>query len=313
MADLAVREATASQAGAVCAVIHEAFAARPPLDPPSTASAETVESVEASLAGPGGLLCHLDGSPAGALLFADDGPALRLRRVSSVPRLQGRGIASAMVELAEQVAARRGYDEVRLEARAELPATVAFWHRRGYVEATRASTSVTLAKALGVSVPTATADETRELGERLGRAVRPGDVVILTGDLGAGKTTLTQGIGAGLGVRGDVTSPTFVISRIHPSLVGGPALVHVDAYRLGDGAELDDLDLDAYVDSSVTVVEWGSGLADALATDPLRVSLSRARGDDSGDGRVVTVTPVGGRWVGAGLRSALLGVPARQP
>ena len=86
-----------------------------------------------------------------------------------------------------------------------------------------------------------------------------GDLVILSGDLGAGKTTLTQGIGAGLGVRGEITSPTFVIARVHPSLVGGPPLVHVDAYRLGGIDELDDLDLDTSLDDAVTVVEWGEG------------------------------------------------------
>ena len=124
-----------------------------------------------------------------------------------------------------------------------------------------------------------------------------GDLLILTGDLGAGKTTLTQGLGEGLRVRGDVTSPTFVISRVHPSLVGGPALVHVDAYRLGDEAELDDLDIDAFVDDSVTVVEWGEGIAEGLAADYLRVHLSRRRGGAEpgvhDDGRLISVTPVG--------------------
>ena len=86
-----------------------------------------------------------------------------------------------------------------------------------------------------------TAEDTRAFGERLAGLLRAGDLVLLTGELGAGKTTLARGIGAALGVRGPVTSPTFVIARSHPSLVGGPALVHVDAYRLGGLAELDDL------------------------------------------------------------------------
>ena len=89
--------------------------------------------------------------------------------------------------------------------------------------------------------------------------LRRGDLVLLTGGLGAGKTTLAQGIGAGLRVRGPVTSPTFVIARVHPSLGDGPDLVHVDAYRLGTALELDDLDLDADLDHSVVVVEWGHG------------------------------------------------------
>jgi len=121
-----------------------------------------------------------------------------------------------------------------------------------------------------------TAEQTRGLGSRLAALLRAGDLLVLSGDLGAGKTTFTQGLGSGLRVRGDVTSPTFVISRVHPSLVGGPALVHVDAYRLGEVAELDDLDLDTSLDEAVTVVEWGSGLAEALAEDRLEVEIPDA-------------------------------------
>src|SRR4051794_36376643 len=103
------------------------------------------------------------------------------------------------------------------------------------------------------------ADATRELGTRLAALLRAGDLVLLSGGLGAGKTTLTQGIGAGLGVRGQVASPTFIIARVHPSLVHGPDLVHVDAYRLGSLDEVDALDLDTALEDSVTVVEWGEG------------------------------------------------------
>ncbi len=137
-----------------------------------------------------------------------------------------------------------------------------------------------------------TPEDTRSFGEHLAERLGPGDLVILTGDLGAGKTTLTQGIGAGLGVRGLVTSPTFVIARVHPSLTEGPALVHVDAYRLGGSAELDDLDLDTDVDEAVTVVEWGEGLAESLSNDRLELNL-RLTEDDH---RTVTLTPVGPRW-----------------
>jgi tRNA threonylcarbamoyladenosine biosynthesis protein TsaE len=140
-----------------------------------------------------------------------------------------------------------------------------------------------------------TADETREVGRRLAGLLRGGDLLVLSGDLGAGKTTFTQGLGAGLGVRGDVTSPTFVISRVHPSLAGGPALVHVDAYRLGGFAELDDLDLDTSLDESVTVVEWGHGLAEDLADDRIEVTLS---GEDT---RRALVHSHGARWAGADL------------
>src|ERR1700693_1102694 len=120
-----------------------------------------------------------------------------------------------------------------------------------------------------VRVPTA--DAMRDLGRDLAGLLRAGDLVILAGPLGAGKTTLVQGIGAGLNVRGPVTSPTFVIARVHPVLAGsgrsGPSLVHADAYRLGSVSELDDLDLDLDVDRAVTVVEWGEGLAEGLAED----------------------------------------------
>ena len=141
-------------------------------------------------------------------------------------------------------------------------------------------------------VTLASADDTHAFGMRLGRLLRAGDLVVLTGGLGAGKTTLTQGIGAGLGVRGPVTSPTFVIARVHPSTVGGPALVHVDAYRLGGALELDDLDLDADVADSVTVVEWGHGVAERLADAYLEVVLT-AGADET---RTLSLTGFGDRW-----------------
>jgi tRNA threonylcarbamoyladenosine biosynthesis protein TsaE len=133
-------------------------------------------------------------------------------------------------------------------------------------------------------------EDTQAFGRRLGRLLCGGDLLVLTGDLGAGKTTLTQGIAEGLGVRGPITSPTFVIARVHPSLVGGPALVHVDAYRLGSAIELDDLDLDADLEASVTVVEWGAGLAEQLSDERLELTLT---GDDV---RTVRIDGVGSRW-----------------
>ncbi|MEZ0165037.1 tRNA (adenosine(37)-N6)-threonylcarbamoyltransferase complex ATPase subunit type 1 TsaE [Kineococcus sp. LSe6-4] len=123
-----------------------------------------------------------------------------------------------------------------------------------------------------------TPEETAALGERVGRLLRAGDLVLLSGDLGAGKTTFTRGLAQGLGVRGPVTSPTFVIAREHPSLVGGPVLVHVDAYRLGSLAEVDDLDLDTAAEEAVTVVEWGRGLVEELTGDRLEIDLLRPHG-----------------------------------
>ena len=133
------------------------------------------------------------------------------------------------------------------------------------------------------------------LGVRLGGLLRAGDLVVLTGPLGAGKTTLTRGIGEGLGVRGPVSSPTFVLARTHPSLVGGAPLVHVDAYRLASAAELDDLDLD--FEASVVIVEWGAGMVDGIADSVLEVRI--AREDD--DTRTVELDGSGPRWV-AGVR-----------
>jgi tRNA threonylcarbamoyladenosine biosynthesis protein TsaE len=159
-------------------------------------------------------------------------------------------------------------------------------------------------------IAVSSASQMRSLGTRLGSGLRAGDLLILSGPLGAGKTTLVQGIAAGLGVRGPITSPTFVIARLHPSLTGGPALVHADAYRLGSMAELDDLDLDADTDSAVTVVEWGEGLAEGLADDRLEISISRdasAFGED--EPRTVRLTAVGDRWADFDLPGA---APSRQ-
>lgn len=149
------------------------------------------------------------------------------------------------------------------------------------------------------------------LGERLAGLLRPGDLVLLSGELGAGKTTLTRGLGVGLGVRGAVTSPTFVIARVHPSLVGGPALVHVDAYRLGGGLdEMEDLDLDVSLPESVVVVEWGEGKVEDLSESRLEVRIERTLGGagavyeasvDGPDERRVTLNGLGSRWDGVDL------------
>jgi tRNA threonylcarbamoyladenosine biosynthesis protein TsaE len=305
MTDLHVVDATTAQTDEIVAVIHHAFAARRVLDPPSTALSETATTVGAAIAAHGGLLARIDGVAAGAMLYAVEGDVLGLRRVSVHPLFQGRGVASAMVGCAEDTAVRRGLRRVRLSARVELPETVEFWRRRGYSVVERREHNLRFAKAMPVQLAVPTADDMRRIGEELAGQLRAGDVLVLSGDLGAGKTTFTQGLGAGLKVRGDITSPTFVISRVHPSLVGGPALVHVDAYRVGGIAELDDLDLDASLDEAVTVVEWGHGLAESLAPDRLDVVLTRGD-DDTDETRGVRITPVGGRWAETGLHLTLL-------
>jgi tRNA threonylcarbamoyladenosine biosynthesis protein TsaE len=139
----------------------------------------------------------------------------------------------------------------------------------------------------------ATVDDTQAFGRRLASVLRAGDLVLLTGPLGAGKTALAQGIGAGLGVRDAITSPTFVIARVHK---GTLPMVHADAYRLGDAAdpraEIDDLDLDASADDAVTVVEWGEGLVERLNDEYLQVRMDRL--DD--DTRLVDLVAHGGDW-----------------
>lgn len=150
-------------------------------------------------------------------------------------------------------------------------------------------------------------DAMEALGRELAAELRAGDLIVLTGPLGAGKTTLTRGIGEGLGIRGPVQSPTFVLARTHPSLVGGAPLVHVDAYRLGSAAELEDLDLD--FDRSIVVVEWGAGLLDGVSDSWLDLVIERRPGGDAtgatddddldaDEPRVVTLTGHGPRWAG---------------
>jgi tRNA threonylcarbamoyladenosine biosynthesis protein TsaE len=137
----------------------------------------------------------------------------------------------------------------------------------------------------------ATAADTHTFGARLAGILEAGDLVVLTGPLGAGKTALTQGIGAGLGVSGRVVSPTFVIARTHRG--GRVPLVHVDAYRLSRLDEVDDMDLDVSVGESVTVVEWGAGLVERLTDARLEVTIARRQDSEV---REVGLTPVGGDW-----------------
>lgn len=293
---LTVRAAGVEDAHQIHEVVIAAFAARPALDPPADALAETPESLAAALAAHGGVLALLDGQPVGGLILDPIDRTLFLRRVAVMPSAQGHGVASAMVfhVLASSTA---DVDDVAVLAREELPATVAFWEHEGFVEVARRLPLIELRRpARAASAVAEDADEMRLVGQRIGRQLRAGDLLILTGELGAGKTTLTQGIAEGLGVRGPVTSPTFVLARVHPSLVDGPPLVHVDAYRLSSLDELDDLDLDTDVDRAVTIVEWGHGVAEGLSESRLDVRITRAVADEMGETRRVDVTGTGTRW-----------------
>lgn len=153
---------------------------------------------------------------------------------------------------------------------------------------------MSIARQLSVSC----VEDMRELGRRLGRAAIAGDVIVLSGELGAGKTTLAQGIGRGMGIIDAITSPTFVIARVHAHPADGPDLVHVDAYRLGSLAEVEDLDLGSDLECGVVVVEWGEGMVDGLSGSRIDVRITRPD-DDADETRVVSISCSGDRWAAA--------------
>jgi tRNA threonylcarbamoyladenosine biosynthesis protein TsaE len=304
-----IRRVGAEAASELYAVVRAAFEGRPPLDPPSDALAETPETLGAALAAHGGLLAVIDGEVVGGLVLDPLGSLLALRRFGVVPAARHHGVAHDLIKASLDVAAELGLDGLTVLAREELAGNIGFWNSNLFTEVGRHTPYVELVRPLPRRAEVRDADAMRALGSSLAEVLRAGDVLVLSGELGAGKTTFTQGLGAGLGVRGAVTSPTFVIARVHPSLVGGPALVHVDAYRLGGIDELDDLDLDTSLDQAVTVVEWGTGVAEALADERLHVRIERATGDaleaqDDDDTRRVELVPVGSRWLGVTLPGA---------
>lgn len=306
--------ATADDALDVCALTREAFAAYAHLQPPPSALRETPEAVAGELARHGGLVVRAgaggDRRP-GQLLavvrFAEHDGGFWLRRMAVHPDVRREGLATHLLDASEACARERGFAELRVGVRTPLAEVVAFWRRRGFGHTADREYWVELVRPLPALLDVATAEDMHALGTRLAASLRAGDLVVLGGELGAGKTTLTRGIGAGLHVRGAVTSPTFVVARVHPSTVGGAALVHVDAYRLGALEEVDGLDLDASVDESVTVVEWGTGLVEGLAESRLEVTLHRGpepaadaadAADAAGGVRQVSLRCVGDRWAG---------------
>ncbi|HJY43436.1 MAG TPA: tRNA (adenosine(37)-N6)-threonylcarbamoyltransferase complex ATPase subunit type 1 TsaE [Propionibacteriaceae bacterium] len=307
VSDLVVSIASPQDAAAMVEVIHSAFDARPEVDPPSAAIDETAETLAASLLRGSGVFAQVGGRPAGVIVVlpAAQAGVATFTRVSVHPDLQRHGVASAMVAAAEELAAIQGFQQVELFTRAEFPEFLAFWQHRGFVVDRAVPHGVILTKPLPLAIKVPTSEAMVRLGERLTQLLERGDVIIAGGDLGAGKTTLTQGIGRGLGSEGPIISPTFVLSRIHPSTIGRPTLMHVDAYRLSTSYELDDLDLDAAVPDSITVVEWGQGIAEGLAEDRLEIDIWTSAADLSAVGddseRVVTIRAVGARWRGVDL------------
>ena len=279
-------------------VARRAFVARRPLDPPAAALADSVHDVRAALAPPGfGVVAEIDGQIVGSLLVHLDaamdepGQIATLRRVGVLPGFRRLGVADAMVRATLRALADAGVQRARLLARAELPQTVAWWRTHGFMVDHEVAHGYIMSANLPTPLIAQTADDMRRLGVALARLLHGGDVIIASGDLGAGKTVLAQGIGAGLNVAGPIISPTFVLTRLHRSTTG-PGLVHVDAYRLGSAAELEDLDVSAGLTDAVTYVEWGAGLAEGLSEE--RLELYIERGDD--DARTVYLTPIGRRW-----------------
>ncbi len=303
-----LRIAESADAERICAVIHAAFSARKPLDPPAPALSETVETIRDQLDQQIGLVAELvDPDSAttaivGATLIKvlddpDLGRVAKLRRVAVDPANQRNGIATVLVTGAGHIAGDLGCGHLILDTRAELPEVEKWWRNAGFVAIRQTEHGHVFGYRLPKLVEVPTADAMHQLGIHLAAIVQPGDLLVATGDLGAGKTTLTQGLGIGLDVEGPVISPTFVLSRIHHSRRGGPDLIHVDAYRLSSAAELADIDLDDTLSDSVTVVEWGEGLAEGLSPNRLEIQIARSD-DPADDTRLVYFTGVGPRWDG---------------
>lgn len=292
-----IRFAESSDAPAIHDVIRAAFGARPALDPPAEALSDTVDDIRLAIEQGAGVLVERDGAPIAGLLIGIDDDLATLRRVSVTPEAAGSGVGVQMVATTLVALADMGLRRVRAAARSEFPGNIRWWERAGFAKEQQLAHGWMLARRLPVAIRVPDADAMRALGRRLAAVLHAGDVIVATGALGAGKTTLTQGIGAGLDVEGPVISPTFVLSRIHPSRTGGPALVHVDAYRLSSPEELIDIDLQETLAQSVTIVEWGRGLAEGLAPERLEIDIQRSD-DPSDDERTVYLFGIGKRWVG---------------
>lgn len=297
-APVTVRPATPDDASEIAAVIRAAFGARERIGPPPQGLTETAESVTAKLALGGGFVAEADRIVAVVLVHRASKTA-RLGRVCVLPAYQHQGIAAGMVREVSYQLAADGVLRIQARVRPEYPGLLRWWLANDFARIGEEDGCILVDRFAPYFFVAENADQMRTLGERLSLKLRPGDLVIASGDLGAGKTTLAQGVGAGLHVDRPIISPTFVLSRIHPSLVGGPPLVHVDAYRLDSWDELVDLDLDETAGDSVTFVEWGTGIAEGLSSDRLEIDIRRD--DPTSDHRSVFITGVGPRWDGVVL------------
>ncbi|SER80878.1 tRNA threonylcarbamoyladenosine biosynthesis protein TsaE [Propionibacterium cyclohexanicum] len=294
--EVQLRLADEDDAPSLLALIRTSFAARRPVDPPPAALKDGVEDVARRIRECGGVVASIGGAPVGCLLMSsqpDD--TLMVHRVSVLPGHQHEGVASALVRGAGEWAADQGKRRIQLMARSDLPELVSWWQMHGFTIDHAVEGGYILARMLPVSVTVPSAEDMRALGRALAARMRAGDLLVANGELGAGKTTLAQGLGAGLRVQGPIISPTFVLARIHRSLGEGLGLVHVDAYRMGSAAELEDIDLDSSMADSVTLVEWGAGLAEGLSRDHLDIDIVRSEDPDD-DTRTVYLSAHGPRW-----------------
>ncbi len=265
----------------------------PDLSEPSSLSVDEIRKLlETEI----GVLALADGEPVGAL-FLDVTKSL-LHDVHVIPQVQDEGIGAEMIRAVAELAADQGATELHVNC--PTSKTARGWYLdNGFVST--GSSELTRKLPLRVIVPDAGA--MKKLGAKLAKILVPGDMIIASGELGAGKTTFTQGLGAGMGVSGPVISPTFVLSRIHEN-ENGPALIHVDAYRLGSAAELEDLDLELQMENAVTLVEWGDGLAEGLRENRLNLEILRAS-NPADQTRIVYLDGVGPRWQDVDLAAEL--------
>lgn len=310
-----LRLAGGDDAAAMLAIIQAASADSATPDSSSAAHQESLADVENALSGGVGIIASTGGADVGALLIgcpvptqqAQDRPGIAtLSHISVRPGFRNRGVATAMVRAAMTIALDRDCRRLDVVICRDAPAIIGLLTDLGLTVDHPADVGQAVFVTLPARLAVPTAEGMHELGQRLAELLRSGDVLVLIGELGAGKTTLTQGIGAGLRVAGPVVSPTFVLSRVHrPLEVGRPGLVHVDAYRLSSAAELEDLDVEATLAGNVTIVEWGEGLADGLSDSRLDVLIQRSDNPND-EQRTVHLLGRGDRWRGMDL--TLLGI-----